>query len=695
MYDGIDDQKAFFETFRKLAEEHPDQSIIRLLLGQKLLATGDEQEGLKLIESILGDEDGLPDRASDSPLPAIVHDLLGKDKTEMALGVALAIQKRWPTDADSYSLIKRVYEKLDDREGFIGRFQKFHEDHPQINTITLLLGEQLLEAAQDGEAMKLLEPLLDSGDAELVAAVRQIVMAYYKRSGQSAKALKLYARMISDSADSEWKLWRMYERLQALRRTLDIRAEKLGELRKQAESLEKQAQKLAEMVGQLAEFVDSIEDRPAVLEAARELLKDDLESGVGANFVLGMLAQVDDPASAAEDFRAAMEIDRRFARVYERLSAVLIRLDRLMDALDTLREAVDRVEIPGWQGAFFRRLARVYELVDRDADAIMTYRTAMRLNASDDLSLYRLAGVLVRIDQVEEARKLVEQAIAKQPEKPQVYVELAMFLDDRQDTDGALDAVDRGLQEIPEAGLLLYTRASLLSGKGDHEAALKVTDRMAEVEGFQDRARRLRANILMSMEKFNEARKIIDDLIKKAPDDISNRYLLSGYYVRNGDQKKSEEVLKAILKDHPRDSGANNDLGYLWADKGIHLPQSERMIRLSLQENPESPATLDSLGWVLYKQNKLDQALVYLRRSVRLNARTSGVVWDHLGDVLVRLDRAEEAKAAYEKAQALLDRPNYQLDHDEEKIVKTLPKKIEAISRGTKVPTAPLGEGLK
>ena len=705
VYDETGDLEGFFAAFRKLAKEHPDQSIIHLLLGRKLLATGEEAEGLRIIESILGDQEALSEKASDSPLPAIVHDLLGKDKEQMALGVALAIQKRWPTDPESYGLIRLVYEKLDDRQGFIGRFRKFHEDHPQIPTIALLLGEQLLEAERGDEAMELLEPLLDSSDPKLAATVWKILMAYYRKAGQSAGVLKLYARTISEKADSERKLKDTYQRrqqLQLLWRTQDLAAKEARKLRGRAEKLDKEierflgdARKLDETVGLLAEFVDSVEDRPVVLKAARVLLKDDLEDGVGPNFVLGMLAQVDDPAAAAEDFKAAIKIDRRFARSYERLSAVLIRLDRLMDALDTLREAVDRIQMRSWKGVFFRRLARLYELLDRDADAIMTYRTAMRLNPADDLSRYRLAGVLVRIEQAEQARLLVEQAIRSNPDDPRPYIELAIFLDDQQDTDGALAAADRGLREIPGAGPLLYTKASLLLGKGEHEAALKMAEHLAEVEGFEDRALRLRANVLMSMKKFKEARKIIDRLIEKDPDDIAHRYLLSGYYVRKGDQDKSADVLKAILKDHPRDSGANNDLGYLWADRGVNLPESERMIRLSLQENPESSATLDSLGWVLYKQNKLDQALVYLRRSVRLNPRTSAVIWDHLGDVLVRLGRTDEAREAYEKARALLDRPNYQLDHDEVKTVKTLPGKLKAINGGKTVPVAPLGKGVK
>src|SRR6202042_2310314 len=83
------------------------------------------------------------------------------------------------------------------------------------------------------------------------------------------------------------------------------------------------------------------------------------------------------------------------------------------------------------------------------------------------------------------------------------------------------------------------------------------------------------------------------------------------------------DLLRILLKDKPDDPVYNNDLGYLLADNDRDLDQAETLIRKALDEdrkqrqaNPElAPdddrdlaAYLDSLGWVLYKQERYAEA---------------------------------------------------------------------------------------
>src|ERR1043165_6107853 len=89
--------------------------------------------------------------------------------------------------------------------------------------------------------------------------------------------------------------------------------------------------------------------------------------------------------------------------------------------------------------------------------------------------------------------------------------------------------------------------------------------------------------------------------------------------------------------------GANNDLGYFWANNGIHLEQAEPMIRKALEGKPEDPAFIDSLGWLYYKQGKFNDAAVALEKAISLPGGASPEVIRHLGDALYRLDRPREA----------------------------------------------------
>jgi Tfp pilus assembly protein PilF len=60
---------------------------------------------------------------------------------------------------------------------------------------------------------------------------------------------------------------------------------------------------------------------------------------------------------------------------------------------------------------------------------------------------------------------------------------------------------------------------------------------------------------------------------------------------------------------------------------------------------------LDSLGWVLFRQNRLKEAKTYLERAKELrDGRDSAVIWDHLGDTLFKMDDIAGAKQSWQKA---------------------------------------------
>jgi len=59
-----------------------------------------------------------------------------------------------------------------------------------------------------------------------------------------------------------------------------------------------------------------------------------------------------------------------------------------------------------------------------------------------------------------------------------------------------------------------------------------------------------------------------------------------------------------------------NYYGYMLADRGIRLDEARDLIQRALDQEPYNGAFLDSLGWAYYKQNKLDQAELTLRKAV-------------------------------------------------------------------------------
>src|SRR5262249_40896112 len=67
------------------------------------------------------------------------------------------------------------------------------------------------------------------------------------------------------------------------------------------------------------------------------------------------------------------------------------------------------------------------------------------------------------------------------------------------------------------------------------------------------------------------------------------------------------------------------------------------------EEKAANAAYLDSLGWVLYKRKKYDDAKSYLQQAVTQKEGQHIEIYDHLGDVLSALGQKDEAISAWKK----------------------------------------------
>src|SRR5207237_7369567 len=101
-----------------------------------------------------------------------------------------------------------------------------------------------------------------------------------------------------------------------------------------------------------------------------------------------------------------------------------------------------------------------------------------------------------------------------------------------------------------------------------------------------------------------------------AADDSDLLYYLGGLYSRIGQKETTEQMLDQIVQRDPQYAPACNDLGYSWAEQGKNLARAETLIRTAVQREPDNQSYLDSLGWVLYKRGRFDQARASLENAV-------------------------------------------------------------------------------
>ena len=156
------------------------------------------------------------------------------------------------------------------------------------------------------------------------------------------------------------------------------------------------------------------------------------------------------------------------------------------------------------------------------------------------------------------------------------------------------------------------------------------------------------AQLLRDAHESGKAFDVLEDALKKQPDQPELLYDLALTAEKLGRYKLSEQSLRKVIKLKPDYAHAYNALGYSLADRGQRLPEARRLIEKALELRPNDSYIIDSMGWVMYRQGDLQAAVGYLRRAY--NDQHDAEIGAHLGEVLWVQGMHDEARRVWDQA---------------------------------------------
>lgn len=351
-------------------------------------------------------------------------------------------------------------------------------------------------------------------------------------------------------------------------------------------------------------------------QAAGRWLVQDLVGQNAPNRLLPLLEQLaeTDPTLSLfeEDLREALA-DKDFA------SQALMRLKLVADdanATPTRRLVASRVSLLDSDYQLADRLLRQAAPDLGEQAAELTLQTAVDLLLADQFS--------ETIDLIRWA--MVEQVVPDTEPAAWFYLATALSLDDQ--TESALEAARRAAELDPTSAQFAARPAWILYQADRQQEAIE-----AHQQVIADFA---------------------DDYSPATRKTLRDSQMTLAYLLEEQDPERSCELIEQVLDEFPDDTGAMNDLGFQWAERGIRLRRSLRMIQQAVASDPSSAAYLDSLGWVLFKLGMHEQALASLEQAVAIEsqhgAEPDPEILDHLGDVLLALGRKDQARKAWTRA---------------------------------------------
>ena len=158
----------------------------------------------------------------------------------------------------------------------------------------------------------------------------------------------------------------------------------------------------------------------------------------------------------------------------------------------------------------------------------------------------------------------------------------------------------------------------------------------------------LEAQVLSTAEEDDATVELLNKALTVYPNSESLRYARAMAAQRLGDLAQLESDLKVILSISPNNATVLNALGYTLADQTDRYEEALELIAKALDLAPGEPAILDSMGWVLFKLGRLQEAEQQLRLAYQ--HLQDPEIAAHLGEVLMAMGKSDEATQLWSSA---------------------------------------------
>lgn len=378
-------------------------------------------------------------------------------------------------------------------------------------------------------------------------------------------------------------------------------------------------------------------------------------------------------------YEKLLEVVGDNSEVYNELLHLYLRLDDT-SGVEKVLKAIVKLE-PG-NITYLRMLADFYRQQNRTPEAVDVFERILQNNPYDYESavslaeLYRETGnndqgdsLLVSVKNMEGASaeqlttqaasilsgskdslenqsaiQLLERALKMDENNTRALLLLGEYRFQTGDYSSAANHFYRVLQQNPRDPTLWNRTALLYLEHGDTERANEVAE-----EGlilFPGNLELLRTSGYALMESYRNEPAIdrFEEAVSVSLEDQSEDAVflsemhsaLALLYWRKNDFTRSDSLFELSLTEIENEPGTLNNYAYSLAERGADLDKALRLAKKAVEQDPENPSFLDTLGWIHFKLQQYDSALELITRAAD-NDSASAAIFEHLGDIYEKL----------------------------------------------------------
>ncbi|MBT8088271.1 MAG: tetratricopeptide repeat protein [Gammaproteobacteria bacterium] len=501
----------------------------------------------------------------------------------------------------------------------------------------ILRAEAALEARDYGRAAVEYRKAAETGDSAAVARTATRLAFAYNFNDEALRAAKRWAKLDSGSDDARLYLAQIY-----------FRRGDLGDARRQYSKI---IAKSDEPGGQLLSLVRylSEEGQPANADKLMRGLAKPYKDSAWAHYAVAALAlEAGDTEHAMERALRSAELAPESVRPKLLYARALMIDGNPEKAIDYTARIIGDDPDPDPDARM--ELAIMYMMNGRDDDALSQVNQVLLEQPGRSDALRLMAIINFRGENLDVAEDDFQDLLATGQYRMDALYYLARIADYREQYDRAIELyveVDYG-----DNAISAQRRASALLAfeKDDVESAMLVLDSFAEASPKHAIDSLLaKAQLMGTLEQFEEALDYYDQVTAYRPDDEGLALSRAELLLRMGRLDDALDAYETAARRWPKSALSLNAYGYTLADRTNRYREAEKLIQKAIKLDPESPAIIDSLGWVLFRLGRHDEALVELQRAY--DAFDDHEVAAHLVEVLVALERQDDALAVLVEAE--------------------------------------------
>ena len=254
-----------------------------------------------------------------------------------------------------------------------------------------------------------------------------------------------------------------------------------------------------------------------------------------------------------------------------------------------------------------------------------------------DIVMMKAAYLTLKNAPVDSVNKVYEQAIAIEPDNSRARIALIQNIWKEEQYDKVI-SISRPAQEYnPEEMVFYYFEGFAQYMKKENDAALQTFKKgAAQIKPDSD------------------------------PNIVSDFYAIMGDILHEkGLDKEAFEAYDSCLHWRPENLAALNNYAYYLSLSKNDLKKAEQMSYKTIKKEPANPTFLDTYAWILFLQERYEEANIYIDQAIKNDTTPSGVLFEHAGDIYYHVGKTAEALASWQQALKLGDKS------------ATLKKKIE------------------